>query len=281
MSAVSEVVHASPEQLAQARVRCRQQRARILEISQYLDALHIAPAFSCLEIVDAILHLCMDKPYGGSDVFILSKGHGAMAQYVALESLGVLAGEQVSQVCQRGSTIGGHPDRGIPGVVASTGSLGHGLPIALGIARGRREFSEPGRVFVVMSDGELMEGSVWEALLLGPSLGITNVTIVVDNNGSISRGDIATVQPNLVSIAPKLSAFGWDSVEVDGHDTGALVSAIRGATGTRPRAIVAHTVKGKGVSFMENMPIWHYRSPNPTEYHLALAELSSQGQFNA
>jgi len=196
-----------------------------------------------------------------------------MAQFVVLEGLGVLEPEQVNRISQKGSRIGGHPDRGTPGIVASTGSLGHGLPLALGIARGQREHARPGRVFVVMSDGELMEGSVWEALLLGPSLGITNVTVVIDHNGSISRGDIAAVQPNLLPIAPKLAAFGWDTCEVDGHDTAAIVAAVNGATATAPRAIVAHTIKGKGVSFMENSVLWHYRNAQGQEYEAAAAEL--------
>jgi transketolase len=260
---------------------CRGYRRRILEVSQLLDALHVAPAFSCLEIVDALMRLCMDSPSGGSDSFILSKGHGAMAQFVVLEGLGVLEPEQVNRISQKGSRIGGHPDRGTPGIVASTGSLGHGLPLALGIARGQREHARPGRVFVVMSDGELMEGSVWEALLLGPSLGITNVTVVIDHNGSISRGDIAAVQPNLLPIAPKLAAFGWDTCEVDGHDTAAIVAAVNSATATAPRAIVAHTIKGKGVSFMENQPIWAYRSPSPVEYQQALDELETPAATHA
>ena len=253
---------------------CRGYRRRILEVSQMLDALHVAPAFSCLEIVDAVLRRSMDSPSGGADSFILSKGHGAMAHYVVLEGLGVLEPDQVNRISQKGSRIGGHPDRGTPGIVASTGSLGHGLPIALGIARGQREHFRLGRVFVVMSDGELMEGSVWEALLLGPSLGITNVTVIIDHNGSISRGDIAAVQPNLLPVAPKLAAFGWDTCEVDGHDTAAIVATINGAQSSAPRAIVAHTTKGKGVSFMENQPIWAYRSPSPAEYQQALAELA-------
>jgi len=260
---------------------CRGYRRRILEVSQLLDALHVAPAFSCLEIVDALMRLCMDSPSGGSDLFILSKGHGAMAQFVVLEGLGVLEPEQVNRISQKGSSMGGHPDRGTPGIVASTGSLGHGLPLALGIARGQREQARPGRVFVVMSDGELMEGSVWEALLLGPSLGITNVMVVIDHNGSMSRGDIAAVQPNLLPIAPKLAAFGWDTCEVDGHDTAAIVAAVKGATATAPRAIVAQTIKGKGVSFMENQPIWAYRSPSPVEYQQALDELATPAATHA
>ncbi len=162
----------------------------------------------------------------------------------------------------------------MPGIAASTGSLGHGLPLALGIARGKREHGDTGRVYVVMSDGELMEGSVWEALLLGPSLGITSVTIVIDHNGSISRGDIMKVQPNLIPVAPKLAAFGWDTREVDGHDPAALAEALASASDSAPLAIVARTVKGKGVSYMENQPIWAYRSPSPDEYAQALAELA-------
>jgi len=256
-----------------SRRRCRRLRRRILEVSQKVEALHVAPAFSCLEIVDTTLNTAMDAPYGGSDSFILSKGHGAMALYVVLEEAGILDPEEVNNVSQSGSSIGGHPDRGVPGVVVASGSLGHGLPIALGIARGKRENGDHGRVYVVMSDGELMEGSVWEGLLLGPSLGISNVTIIIDHNGSISRGEIANVQPNLIPIAPKLAAFGWDVREVDGHDPAALAQVLESATQTAPLAIVARTVKGKGVSYMENQPIWAYRSPTPSEYQRALAEL--------
>lgn len=257
----------------QATSRCRQQRRRILDVSQKVEALHIAPAFSCLEIVDAVLNYCMDQPFGGADSFILSKGHGAMAHYVVLESLGVLDHDRLDRVSQTGSTLGGHPDRGNPGIIASTGSLGHGLPLALGIARGQREQAIHGSVFVVMSDGELMEGSTWESLLLGPSLGIASVTVIIDHNGSISRGDIAYVQPNLLPIAPKLRAFGWDTREVDGHDSAAIVGAIHSGSGTTPLAIIARTTKGKGVSFMEGQPIWAYRSPGPEEFQLAMSEL--------
>ena len=263
---------ASPPTPGNPQARCRQHRRRILEISQSLGALHVGPAFSCLEIVDAVLYDCMDTAFGGSDSFILSKGHGAMAPYVVMESLGVIDRDLLSSVCQDGSRLGGHPDRGNPGVIVSSGSLGHGLPVALGIARGMREHLRSGRIYVVMSDGELMEGSVWEALLLGPSLGLTNVSIIVDHNGSISRGRIAEGQPNLLPIAPKLAAFGWDTVEVDGHDNAQIVAALKKAAG--PAAVVAHTVKGKGVSYMEDEPIWAYRSPNKQEYAQALRELA-------
>ena len=264
----------SEQERTVAAARCRMHRRRILEVSQKVDALHVAPAFSCLEIVDAVLNYGMEQPVGGADAFILSKGHGAMAHYVVLEDLGILDPAKVDRISQSGSSIGGHPDRGVPGVIASTGSLGHGLPLALGIARGQREREVQGTVYVVMSDGELMEGSVWEALLLGPSLGIANVTVIIDHNGSISRGDIRNVQPNLLPVVPKLEAFGWDTREIDGHDSVAVVEAISADRDGRPRAVVARTTKGKGVSYMENQPIWAYRSPSPDEYRQALSELS-------
>jgi transketolase len=268
-------------QQREALARCRLNRRRILEVSQKVEALHVAPAFSCLELVDAALNYCIDRPVGGTDAIILSKGHGAMALYVVLESMGVLEPTQVNRISQRGSVVGGHPDRGTPGIIASTGSLGHGLPLALGIARGKREHGTLGSVYVVMSDGELMEGSVWEALLLGPSLRINNVTVMIDHNGSISRGDIMNVQPNLMPIAPKLQAFGWDTREVDGHDSAAVVEALRSGTGDAPLAIVARTTKGKGVSYMENQPIWAYRSPSTEEYLLALSELDGPEDSHA
>lgn len=264
-----------------ARARCRRQRRRILAVSQKVDALHVAPAFSCMEIVDTVMNIAMDAPFGGDDVFILSKGHGAMAQYVVLEEAGVLDPSRVDRISQSGSSIGGHPDRGVPGISASTGSLGHGLPIALGIARGKREHRQSGHIYVVMSDGELMEGSVWEALLLGPSLGITGVTVVIDHNGSISRGNIVNVQPNLIPIAAKLSAFGWDVREVEGHDPAAIWAALESRNDSAPLAVVARTVKGKGVSYMENQPIWAYRSPTPDEYEQALAELADPADHDA
>jgi transketolase len=261
--------------------RCKRHRRRILEVSQLLPALHVAPAFSCLELVDVIYYHCMPGHGEGSDLFILSKGHGAMAQYAVLESLGIMTNDEFLSVCQPGSAFGGHPDRGNPGVIASTGSLGHGLPLALGLARGAVERGEDKNVILVMSDGEFMEGSVWESLLLAPSLGLKNISIFVDHNKSISRGKIPVMHPNLLPLAPKIETFGWETAEVDGHDSAAILEAYRSRTGNRPLAVIGHTVKGRGVSYMENEPIWAYRSPNPVEYQLALSELTDQEVDNA
>jgi len=271
----------SMDELLASQQRGRGYRRRILDVSQRLSALHVAPAFSCLELVDSVYHFCMEDPWAGKDVFILSKGHGAMAQYVVLESLGLMSSAEVLSVCQPGSPIGGHPDRGNPGVVASTGSLGHGLPIALGLAKGSNELNENCHVFLVMSDGEFMEGSVWESLMLAPSLGLNNLSIFVDHNKSISRGKIPVMHPNFLPLAEKIRAFGWETVEVDGHDSSAIVGAFRERKGDRPLAVVGHTIKGRGVSFMENEPIWAYRSPNPEEYAIAIAELREPKETNA
>jgi len=256
-----------------AKLRCKNYRRRILDLSQKLGALHIAPAYSCLEILDTIYFGLMKREGDHPDTFILSKGHGAIAWYTILEKIGVLTPRQFETCCQSGSHLGGHPDRGNPGVEASTGSLGHGFPIALGIARAEVERQTHASLFTVISDGELFEGSTWESFLVAPNLKINNITVFIDNNGSISRGSIAEHHPNLNPIVPKISAFGWDVREVDGHDIGNILDVARSKSPGKPLAIVARTVKGKGVSFMENKPIWAYRSPNPEEYQIAIKEV--------
>ena len=261
-----------PIDLLQSRSRNQNHRKRILEISRKLEALHIGPAFSCLEIVDFIYYNLLND----IDTFILSKGHGAMSQYAVMLSKGILTEDEFNSICQNESKLGGHPDRGNPGVVASTGSLGHGLPISLGLALANIESKSAGHIYVVMSDGELMEGSNWEALLLAPTLNISNLTIFVDHNKSISRGRIPDMHPNFMPIGPKISSFGWEVTEADGHETQELFlkySSIQKSP--RPKAVICHTVKGKGISFMENNPIWAYRSPNQSEYELALKELGN------
>jgi transketolase len=260
---------------AAAVTRCRRMRRRILDLSQKLPALHIAPSYSCLELVDTIYFGLMRRGADGKtpDTFLLSKGHGAPAQFAVLEELGIMSKEDLDTCCQSGARLGGHPDYGLPGVEASTGSLGHGLPMALGISLAHAELKIDSTTFVVMSDGELMEGSTWESLLLAPSLNIHNLVLFVDLNDFISRGQTSLHHPNIYPVEPKFTAFGWDVCAVDGHDPAAIFDAGRRKHPARPLAIIARTIKGKGVSFMENQAVWHYRSPNPQEYQQALAEL--------
>lgn len=250
-------------------------RKRILGISQRLSALHIGGAFSCLEIVDAIYQGVMRRDGAGRspDTFILSKGHGSMAQYAVLEEMGVISREELDLVCQPGGRRATHPDYGLPGIEASTGSLGHGLALAVGMGLADRMQQHDRFIYVVLSDGELEEGSVWEAMMLAPSLGVKNVIAVVDLNDFQSLGRTSKLLPNFYPIVEKIRAFGWETAEVDGHSPSAVHDAIVARTGDRPLMVVARTIKGKGVSYMENVPLWHYRSPNPQEYQQALDEL--------
>lgn len=260
-----------------AKQRCIQYRRRILHLSQKLGALHIAPAFSCLEIVDTLYHRVMrrrpEKSIDFLDSFILSKGHGALAQYVVLEALGILPESDLDNFCKPEGRLGGHPDYGVPGIEASTGSLGHGLPIALGMALADKVLGIDRVVFVVMSDGELQEGSVWEAMLLAPTLGLTSLVAFVDLNDFQSLGRTSEIHPNFYPVREKIQAFGWETVEVDGHNGQAIYDSVMHREGKHPYMVIARTVKGKGVSYMENAPIWHFRSPSREEYELALREL--------
>lgn len=264
---------------AAERARCLRLRRRILDMSQTVSALHIAGAFSCLEIVDTIYFGLMrhadeaERP----DTFILSKGHGSLSQYTVLEELGVLPRAELDRYCKPGGILGTHPDYGTPGIEASTGSLGHGLGLGVGMALADKIYGHDRVVYVVMSDGELQEGSVWEIMLLAPTLGITNVVAVVDLNDFQSLGRTSEIHPNFYPVAEKIRAFGWESAEVDGHDPQAVYDAIRSRSGAKPLMVVARTTKGKGVSYMESVPIWHYRSPSPAEYRQALDELERAG----
>ena len=257
--------------------RCRKYRRRILEISQQVTALHIAPAFSCTEIVDLIYNelLSERENFAASDVFIMSKGHGCMIQYVILEERGVLSASDVSNYCKVGGILGVHPDFGNPGIHASTGSLGHGLGMIVGQAYAERLRGSEVQFFAVLSDGELQEGSTWEAISMAASLGLNNITVFVDNNDFTSLERMSVGQPAFYPVVEKLSAFNWSVAECDGHDSRAHKLTVTSLSAQTPRMVVAETTKGKGVSFMEGVPIWHYRSPSAEELHKALAEIDS------
>jgi len=232
--------------------------------------MHIAPAFSCLEIVDSIYFELMDRQ---QDRFVLSKGHGCMSQYVILEALGVLAKEDLDRYCTPQGCLGGHPDYGTPGIEASTGSLGHGLSIAMGMAYAEKLQKKDGKIFVVLGDGEMQEGSVWEAMMMAPNLKLNNLIAFVDLNNYQGLGKTSETHPNFYPIVDKCRAFGWETEEVNGHAHQDICQAVSLRKGERPLMVVCHTIKGKGVDFMIDAPIWHYRSPNGDEYAHALANL--------
>ena len=265
--------------IATARARCRKYRRRILDMSQNVSALHIGGAFSCTEIVDCIYNELMRPGVRGGkspDTFLMSKGHGCMIQYVILEDLGILSKADLDAYCTPKGRLGTHPDYGNPGIEASTGALGHGLSMAVGMALAERGRGTKGVVYTVLSDGEVQEGSTWEAILMASSLGLTNVVAFVDNNDFQSLGRTSETHPSFYPLAAKFEAFGWETAEIDGHDSGAIYAAVTGRGGTKPLMVCAKTIKGKGVSYMENAPIWHYRSPNKDEYAQALRELEAQ-----
>jgi len=238
---------------------------------------HIGSSMSLIEILrvlyDDVLRCRADEPrWEGRDRFILSKGHGCLGQYVLLADKGFFPEAELKKFCRHDSFLGGHPEAGkVPGVEASTGALGHGLSIGLGMALAARIAKRDSRIFVVMGDGEINEGSVWEAAMSAGKHGLDNLVAIVDYNKLQSYGRTDDVQP-LEPLAAKWEAFGFATAEVDGHDVNALqdiFAQIPRASG-KPTAIIAHTVKGKGIPFAEGDPAWHHKSNLPAEQIQAL-----------
>lgn len=266
--------------VAAARRRCLGYRRRILDISQQVTALHVAPAFSCLEMVDVIYHGLMRRVPGRSnagvfaDGFLMSKGHGCLAQYVILEDLGVLTRTDLDRYCTGLGQLGAHPDYGVPGIEASTGSLGHGMGLATGMAYAERLKGDDRRVHVVLSDGEMQEGSSWEGIMMAGNLKLGNLIAFLDLNDFTGLDRISEKHPAFYPVVDKVRAFGWEVAAVNGHNAAAVFEAVTGRGAKQPFMVVGKTVKGKGVSFMEHVPIWHYRSPSKEEYAKAVAELA-------
>jgi transketolase len=266
---------------AAALLRCLSYRRRILDISQKVSALHAAPAFSCVEMTDVIYYGLMSRANDGadfSDVFLMSKGHGCMTQYVILEKLGILPTEELDRYCTPLGLLGAHPDRGIPGIEASTGSLGHGMGLAVGMAYAERLKKTARNIYAVLSDGELQEGSSWEGAMMAANLNLENLIIFVDLNDFGGMDRMSTNHKAFYPLREKFESFGWECDMVNGHDAPAIHSATVTRKGGRPFVLLCNTVKGKGVSYMEHTPIWHYRSPNKEEYVLALKELAEVTQ---
>ena len=262
--------------VSDARKRCMRFRQRILEISQQVTALHSAAAFSATEMVDCIYYgLMRGKPCRESpDTFVMSKGHGCMIQYVILEEMNVLTRRDLDLYCKAEGRLGCHPDYGVPGIEASTGSLGHGMAMATGMAYTNSAIhKKDGIIYLVLSDGELQEGSTWEAMMMAANLKVSNLIAFIDHNGMQSFGKTAETHPRFYPIVEKFEAFGWEVEEVNGHDADKVFNAVTNRKGDKPFMLIGNTIKGRGVSFMENESIWHYRSPSPEEYQQAIEEL--------
>jgi transketolase len=245
---------------------------------------HIGSVFSCADILAVlyggeILRYRPDDPsWAKRDRFILSKGHAGAGVYAVLAECGFFPIEHLKQHYQDGSAFSGHVShKGIPGVEVSTGSLGHGLGIGVGMAKALRLAGSDARVFVLISDGECDEGTVWEAALFAQHHALDNLVAIVDYNKIQSLAPVSDTL-GLEPLGKKWEGFNWSVVEVDGHNHEMLSSALGTVprVAGRPTVIIAHTIKGKGVSFMENSVLWHYRTARGEEFQRALAELEKR-----
>ena len=263
----------------QTRALARAIRADVLGMVHRARASHVASCFSITDIVAVLYGAVMrgdpaQPAHPERDRFILSKGHAAAAIYAALAQTGVIAASELQTYGADGSLLMTHVSHKITGVEFSSGSLGHGLPFGVGKALAAKRRALAWRVFVLLSDGEMDEGSNWEALMFAAHHKLDNLVAVIDYNKLQSLTTIAQTL-GLEPLVDKLRAFGWQVLEVDGHDHAALASHL-GSVPWQPGApslLLAHTTKGKGVSFMENKVEWHYRSPSAEQLAAALAEL--------
>jgi len=257
-------------------------RLRIVQMMGANKAHHFGGSLSCADIITALYFHAMHYDGGNPqmpdrDRFIMSKGHSVPAQYAALAMLGVLPVDELSSLKKLGSRLQGHPaTRYMPGLEACTGSLGQGLSFATGMALAARIKGEGHRIYCLMGDGELHEGQVWEAALDAPKLGLTKVIAIVDHNSLKGMDNCADCAKPIVNIAPRFAAFGWRVREIDGHDMGEICRALAWAAepGDAPAAIVARTIKGKGVSFIENQAKFHNSAITPEQLESAVTELS-------
>lgn len=231
---------------------------------------HIGSSMSLVEIMrvlyDDVARINPKNPEDPRrDRIILSKGHGALAQYVMLADKGFIPLEELDKFCRKDGILGGHPSHEVSGIECDTGALGHGLSIGIGMALAAKIRKQNHRVFVVMGDGEINEGSVWEAAMCASKHKLDNLTVIIDYNKIQSAGFVENIQP-LEPLWRKWDAFGFHALEFDGHD----IATLRDAFGpwknpySKPRCIIAHTIKGKGISFAEGKPEWHHKS-NITE----------------
>ena len=240
---------------------------------------HIGGDFSVIDILvtlyAAVLNVDPLNPLAAErDRLVLSKGHTAGALYVILAHCGFFTRGELETFASPHSPLNGHPNRTkVPGVETNTGPLGHGFPVAVGIALSARLQGSPRRTFVVLGDGELQEGSNWEAAMTASHYGLVSLTAIVDRN-RLQQGARTEETKQLEPLAGKWASFGWEVREVDGHDHAQLLGTFRRPGTTRPVCVIAHTVKGKGVTFMEDRVEWHHKVPSDEQVELALEELS-------
>lgn len=257
---------------------CKSVRRDVAKMMHKSFSSHIGGCYSITEILVTlyfeILNVDSNTPQKDDrDILLLSKAHSSAALYSVLSKKGFFPKENLDTYYQDGGKLPGHLDKeSAPGVEFSFGSLGHGLPVGVGMALANKRMKNPGRIFVILGDGECNEGSVWEAIMFAPHHNLSNLTVIIDYNKIQSFGSTNEVI-NQEPIVEKWESFGWKVVEINGHNHDELLNAFSLPHDNVPKMILANTVKGKGVSFMENSLAWHYKSPNDEELELALKEL--------
>ncbi len=269
------------EDLEKIKEICRYNRCNIIKTIHNANSGHPGGALSSVDILTVLFEKVMlnfpdwDKnpDFEKRDRFVLSKGHGSAGIYSVLAKRGYFPEEELKSFRKINSLLQGHPNTHIPGIEVPTGSLGQGLSLANGIALALKLDKNPAHVFVLLGDGELQEGSCWEAFMHAPHRGLNNVTAIIDRNNLQIDGSVDKIK-DINPLNKKLEAFNWNVVEIDGHNIEEIYEALMNSKKSeKPTAIIAHTIKGKGVSFMENQCGWHGKAPSDEDCAKALQEL--------
>lgn len=252
-------------------------RITILDMIHKAHASHIASAFSIVDVLAVLYNEILtnsdfDYKNKNRSKVILSKGHAGSAIYAALYQIGLVSKDNIDNYYLNGSNLSGHVShKGVNGVEFSTGSLGHGVCVALGMALAKKMNNEKGKIFTIVGDGECQEGSVWEMAMLASSKKCNNMVVIVDKNNYQAMGKCSEIT-NCDNLAEKWEIFGWEVLKIDGHNYDEIYTAMTHLS-DKPICIVANTIKGHGVSFMENELLWHYRDPQNEFYTQAMEEL--------
>lgn len=265
------------------KLKATEMRKEILEIIVSVKGTHIASSFSILDILfylyDSVLHIDPKNPKDiKRDKFVLSKGHGAAALYSVLAEYGFFPKQVLKSFCSEGSILGGHPDSlRIPGVETSTGSLGHGFPVAVGFALANKINKIASHVYCLISDGESNEGVIWEATMVAAHHKLDNLVLILDDNKLMISGFTKDIL-NPLSFKDKFRAFGWNTIEIDGHNFNKMIDVFNKVPikNGKPTVIIANTIRGKGISYMENAREWYSMLPNEEQMNIALKELNGR-----
>lgn len=262
-------------------------RSTVLNMAYSGSTVHVACAFSIIEIVAVLYRNFLrypdnDPDANGRDYLVLSKGHGVMAQYACMLELGWLNDEDIQGYFKDGSSLMGLSDSRVPGLEVTSGSLGHGFSVGVGIAMGLKRMDSDQKVYAIVGDGELNEGSIWEGSMVAAHHGMDNLMMIIDKNGFQAMGGTEDVLA-LGDLSAKFCSFGFETLEVDGHDEKALDAAIYqlwNSGSGKPKALIAKTVKGKGVPFMEANNLWHYTRLDAQTFSEAIDSLEFIGEFD-